>query len=117
MPSKDQIARYISRLEEQGVSRKVSAPPLYRLIWRLGVDVAPPFNQSLLGNTFFLGSFFAVLFGILMWLFHPQQPDKPTEAAILSTFIGGAIFGVCMAFYYRFKSRSVDVPKWPPEDG
>jgi len=48
----------LNDLAQRGVKKYTAAPPLYRALWRLGVDPKPPLFASFWSNTLILGVFF-----------------------------------------------------------
>jgi hypothetical protein len=110
--SKEDIQSYIEQLQKQGVKANTSAPPLFRLMWSLGVGVRPPLNQSFLMNTLFMGLYFGIFWGLFMWLFQWRKWHLSAFSAVMFAAGAGLLFGVTMATYYRWKSRRVNVPTW-----
>src|SRR5437660_5224471 len=89
-------------LAATGIRRSNYAPPLVRLLWRLGLDVPPPHFGNFWGTALFMGSFFGVGWGLIMWLFVWSLQGIPV-AFVFSTAIGaGVMFGLSMAGYYAY---------------
>ncbi len=110
--SKEDIQSYISQLEKQGVKANTAAPPLFRLMWSLGVYMRPPLNQSFLVNTLFMGIYFGILWGLFMWFIQWRKWNMNVISALAYAGGAGLLFGIAMAIYYRRKSRSLNVPMW-----
>ncbi len=68
MPHPQKVDHLIQELDHQGVSSTMSAPPLFRLQWALGLEVPPPLFLGLLQYALVLGIPFGVLWGVGMWL-------------------------------------------------
>ncbi|CAN5191324.1 hypothetical protein BH23GEM2_BH23GEM2_23140 [soil metagenome] len=54
-------------LHTKGVGRYTSAPPIFRLAWRLGYDVKPPLYQSFSAIAISGAVWFAVVWGLFAW--------------------------------------------------
>jgi hypothetical protein len=97
-------------LRAQRVGPYTSAPPIYRLAWRLGLHVRPPLYQSFTPLALGMGALFGPLWGLLMWLSEWRGQARAIPLALVSTLLAGIIFGVTMAGYYRWKARHVRLP-------
>ena len=86
-------------------------PPAVRLLWHMGVNIRPPHFSSFLFNTLFTGGFYAVNWGVLMWLITWRHNRTPAEAAIVAT-LAGLCFGLMMAAYYTYSRRKHKLPSW-----
>lgn len=86
-------------------------PPAIRLLWRMGVNARPPHFSSFLFNTLFTGGFYAVVWGLLMWLVSWHDIRTPAEAATIAA-ITGLVFGMSMAGYYAYGRRKHKLPSW-----
>ncbi|KAF1055488.1 MAG: hypothetical protein GAK43_00283 [Stenotrophomonas maltophilia] len=58
----------LRQLDAAGVPRRQSAPLLYRLLWRTGISAAPPILGSVASNALLMGLWFALAWGVLMWM-------------------------------------------------
>ena len=76
-----------------GVPRRTAMPPLYRILWSLGISVRPPLYASFPGSVIFLGLLLAFMFGLLTHLVtrHPIDTKHVIVALcfgyILATFL------------------------------
>lgn len=112
MTHKEKIEKMYEELHEKGVSKSNCAPPVYRLLWKLGVEIAPPLFSSFMRNLCFQGTFFAVLWGVLMWFTYWQQQQYPFVIAIIASVTAGFLFGLFMAVYFRYVSNKHGLPSW-----
>jgi Family of unknown function (DUF6404) len=110
--SKKDIQAYIRQLENQGIKSQTAVPPLFRLMWSLGVNMRPPLNQSFLVNTLFNGFFFGTFWGLLMWFIQWRKWHLSVISAIIYSSLAGVFFGAVIALYYLWKRRRVKVPTW-----
>lgn len=112
MTHEQKIAFAISDLTGRGVSKGVVAPPLLLLAWKLGIAMPPPLFMSFTGLALLNGPFFGALWGLLMWFASWRGEGWSASAAIVAALGAGALFGVMMAFYYRWKARKLNLPSW-----
>ena len=112
MTRDEKIAFMLKDLGEKGIKKYTAAPPLYRLLWRLGFDVAPPLFASFWLITLQMGVFFAVGWGVVMWFWVWQGQGLPPIFAIIASAGAGVCFGLAMAAYYRWRWRKLGLPRW-----
>jgi Family of unknown function (DUF6404) len=117
MTHQEKVEHLIEELDRQGVSSYTVAPPLFRLLWALGLEVPPPLFLRFLSYTVLMETTFGVLFGVLwgvcMWLWVWQGQLPGGFAVLLSALAGllaGAIFGVVMAVLIRRKAAQLELP-------
>jgi hypothetical protein len=102
----------IAELAARGISKAAIAPPLFRLAWKLGIPIPPPHFLSFGALAVVMGTFFGVLWGIFMWLVFWSDQGLGSVAALIASLAAGALFGIAMAFYYRWKARQLGLPGW-----
>jgi hypothetical protein len=112
MTHSEKIELLLKDLAERGVRQYTVAPPLYRLLWRLGIEATPPHFASFWSLALTMGAFFAIAWGIFMWLFLWQGEDMPVAVGIGVSIIAGLLFGAIMAAYYRWSARRLALPRW-----
>ncbi len=98
------------QLAAQGVTRSTFAPPAYQIAWRLGLRVRPPLYQPFSTLALGMGTGFGVLWGLMMWIFFWRADGLPALPAIGSALLGGALFGLLMAAYYRSRAARLRLP-------
>jgi len=99
-------------LASTGMWRSSYAPPLLRLLWRLGFDVPPPHFGTFWSNALSMGAFFAVAWGLLMWFLFWSHQGMPPVIAFASAGAAGVMFGFAMAGYYAYGNRKHNLPSW-----
>jgi len=114
----------VEQLHKQGVNRYTSAPPLFRMLWRLGYDVRPPLYQSFwaialgLGGLYFAFMAFFTAIAIMCVAFSPLARGPMTAAFVVhlaarplgACVASGVFFGMSMAGYFRWKAARVQLP-------
>ncbi len=96
----------------RGVKPRDVDPPLDRLLRRFGFRIRPPYYRSFAANTGFLGTFFGVIWGIVMWLFVWSGRGIAPGAAVILSASAGLLFGVLMASFIKWKKRKVGLSEW-----
>jgi hypothetical protein len=112
MTFQERLALALDLLEASGMRRSNYAPPLYRLLWRLGVPLKPaPFASFLVNFTIF-GILFGVMYGLAMWFLLWRNQGMSTVSALISAIFAGIVFGAVMAGYWVYKARRLKLPPW-----
>jgi len=101
----ERVAAMRRQLAELGIADSTAAPPLWKLLWRMGFAVPPPPFMGFGQITLLMGGFFGVFWGLLMWLITWSRQGVPTWIAVTASVLAGALFGVCMAIYFRRLAR------------
>ena len=114
---RQKVERLITELRRQGVSPYTVAPPLFRLLWALGLEVPPPFFLGFVTLTLLMGAFFGIFWGAFMWLLQWRAWHIPLELAIVASAGVGLLFGLSMAGYYRWKAARLRLPPWESYPG
>ncbi|MEO0453357.1 MAG: DUF6404 family protein [Verrucomicrobiota bacterium] len=87
MSEKEKREAFLAEVEALGEKKAEHNPPLYRLLWKFGINVAPPLYASgkevLIVDVVFAGGFWGTSMWLLTWR------DSPGSA-----LIGGLIFGL-----------------------
>jgi|SRR5215210_2188925 len=109
-PHRQKVDRLIVELGQQGVSPYASAPPLFRLLWRLGLNVPPPFFLGFLPLTLLTGTFFGVLWGVVMWFWVWQGEGLAASLAVPTSVFAGLLFGLGMAWLVRREAARLGLP-------
>ena len=96
-----------------GVGRYTAAPPVFRLLWAMGLRIPPPLFLGILPLTLITGGVFATFWGFGMWLFAWRtQRGLPIWLALAMSVLAGAMFGSAMATYYRWRSDKLPLTSW-----
>ena len=112
MRFEDKLIAALGLLASTGMWRSEYAPPLHRLLWKLGAKTPPPHFQSFAANFVRAGVWFAVVWGLLMWFAWPQSHGMSVERAFAGSIFTGTLFGLGMAAYYRCGARKHRIPLW-----
>ncbi|WP_440029964.1 DUF6404 family protein [Chromobacterium amazonense] len=101
-------------LAQTGISPSNYAPPLFRLLWRLGSNVPPPHLLPFWQATLVLGALFGPAWTALIFVFnHMLALPVPGILALLAlALLMGCLFGLSMAAYYAYGRRKHHLPTW-----
>jgi hypothetical protein len=101
----------LEQLSRTGIMKGNYAPPLFRLLWKLGFEVPPPHFRSWAANFGTLALWMALALSLLRWLW-PSLLGGPSLLGLLETVLISLFFGIAMAFYYRHGARKHNLPAW-----
>jgi hypothetical protein len=119
MTHRQKVDALIADLGKRGVGPSTVAPPFFRLLWALGLNLPPPLFMGFLSLALFTGIFFGVFLGAFMWAsmwLLQRQVWQPVELAIASVG-AGLLFGLSMAGYIRWKASRLQLPPWESYSG
>lgn len=108
---KRKLEQAFTILEGTGIWRMNYAPPLFRLLWLLKLQVPPPHFRSFAANALTLGGFFGGAWGLFMWTIVWHRFTS-VEIALFASAIAGTFFGIGMASYYQYGQRKHSLPNW-----
>jgi hypothetical protein len=110
MRFQEKLKAALGLLASTGIWRSQYAPPLYRLLWKLGAKIPPPHFLSFTANFVRAG----ILFGVLMWfiLWSQSHQGRSAYAGFAVALLGGLFFGLSMAAYYHYSARKHGIPLW-----
>jgi hypothetical protein len=114
MSHRQKVDHLIAKLGQKGVGFYTVAPPIFRLLWVLGLEVPPSFFLGsrqlalVMGTTF--GVLFGLFWGVVIWLWQWQR-EIPAGVAVQITVcaavFAGLLFGLVMARTYRGKAAQL----------
>jgi Family of unknown function (DUF6404) len=109
-PSK--LSSALALVAAAGIGRSSYAPPLYRLLWRVGLVLPPPHFASFGFNFVFFTAWFGVLWGAIMWVSVWSRQGMSSVVAAVEAGVAGVLFGLVLAAYYRYGARKHNLPLW-----
>jgi hypothetical protein len=108
----EKLTAALRLLASTGILRGNYAPPLHRLLWKLGAKIPPPHFLSFTANFVWSGIWFGVVWGLLMWFTWSRTHGISVERALTVSIFAGLFFGLSMAAYYRYGARKHRIPLW-----
>jgi hypothetical protein len=109
MTSREKINAALEDLKGRGVSKSSAAPPVYRLMWALGIHIPPPHFQSFLGLFALQGFFFGLIMTVVLFAI---LPTNEIEMLLLVGAGSGLVFGLLMATFMNIYKRKLGLPAW-----
>jgi membrane associated rhomboid family serine protease len=110
MTHAEKVAYLLRDLGQKGIGQYTVAPPAYRLLWRLGVEVRPPHFAPFWSLAAAMALGFGLPWGAIMWLTVWQRAS--VGFGVATAALVGLFFGVSMAAYYRWRARALALPRW-----
>ena len=107
------IEEYKRLMAEKGVGLATASPPLWQLLWSMGIPLPPPLYMGFLPLALFAGTFFGVLFGAFAWYMGNKgiRTMSFKEAGDVA-LITGAFFGITIAWLTRRLARKLELGSW-----
>ena len=105
----------VEDLQRRGIKRSVSAPPLFRLLWRLGAEVRPPLFLPRRHLILCFGAPWGACmttFNVLWAYWWPLRGSHAWQFALAIWPTAGLCFGLWMAGYYRRRASTLALPPW-----
>ncbi len=113
MTHREKVNHLMSDLRAKGVSEYTTAPPIFRCLWSLGIQVPPPFFIRFFPLAFFGGLAFAIPMSVFFWFFLFFLRMRRTYwDVLLACAVGGLFSGLAIAAFFRWKSRKLKLPAW-----
>lgn len=105
-------ARAIALMDSKKMWRSNYAPPLLRILWRLGILLPPlpfmPFWQV----TVLTGGLWGISWGCAMWFIYWGPSGMVAGEAIIISITGGFLFGLLMASFHWWRRKVNLLPSW-----
>lgn len=108
----DKLAAAKELLAAKGIWRQAYAPTVVTFLWRLGVPMPPPHFAAFLSIFLFAGTFFGVLWGLIMWFWRWSSAGVTPGLAFGYAAASGIVVGLVFASYYRYSARKHGIPRW-----
>lgn len=102
----------IALMEEKKMWRSNYAPPILRLMWRMGVNMPPPPFAPFWLNTLFFGVWFGPLWGVLMWFMVWKNQGYTGDEALILSLVTGLLFGFFMALFHYWRKKANRLSDW-----
>lgn len=105
-------ARAIALMDSKKMWRSNYAPPLLRILWRLGIRLPPlpfmPFWQV----TVLTGGLWGISWGCAMWFIYRGPSGMVAGGAIIISITGGFLSGLLMASFHWRRRKVNRLPPW-----
>ena len=114
MTHREKVRFMLEDLKKRGMDPWDAAPPLFRLLARVGIALDPPFFQS--WNRLFLAHLPAYLVAITgtNWLLGSGPwARSPVDDPWVGTVVASLLVAACSATRIRVKADALSLPPWP----
>ena len=107
------MEEYKRLMAEKGIGPATVSPPLWQLLWSMGVPLPPPLYMRFLPLALFAGTFFGVVFGAFAWYMGNKgvRTMSLNEAGVVA-LATGAFFGISVAWLTRRLARKHGLGTW-----
>jgi hypothetical protein len=99
----------LALLAKTGIWPSNYAPPLFHLLWRLGMNVPPPHFIRFVSVVIFMGAFFGGAMSLfVLW----STTGISGTLVLIIGVLTGLAFGLAMACYYAYGRSRHQLPHW-----
>ena len=107
------IETYKELMAAKGIAMSTAAPPLWQLMWSLGINLPPPLYMGFIPLFLFAGSFFGIVFGAGVWVVRYMDSRSMSLHEVGGVaLITGIGFGLAVASYTRRLARKHGLGTW-----
>jgi len=113
MTHKEKVDHFVEYMKSKGVGTWDSAPPIFRLLWKLRFQIPPPLFINYKTWRLYYGISFGLGYEILSLfpLFGTPRQFSIYSFIIEGVIVGG-LFGYFMAMWYKHHNKKYDLPEW-----
>ena len=115
MSHQEKVAHWIADLRMRGIEENTAIPPIWRLAWKLGLELPPPHFMAFIPLALVIGIPFGFLWGLVMWLVLWSNLGLGFSASAGAA--AGTLFGLPMAAYFRFQAGKHHLGSWESYPG
>ena len=116
MTHREKVAHLMNDLGHRGIHPLTIAPPMYRALWHLGIEVKPPHFGPFSRIAVVTGFIFAIFMIPVNWAVHLLLGRTQPLEYILIELAGVAFIALIVGTYaassYRRQARALGLPPW-----
>jgi Family of unknown function (DUF6404) len=114
----EKVKHFVAEAKEARIRKSDAAPPLWRLLWRAGIELPPPLFMRFWSLFLLLGGYWGTLM-FLFWLITVRVWFKiiPIADLVSASLVGGIFFGLTAAVYYRHVAKRLHLSAWTDYGG
>ena len=110
---REKVDHLLSELTAKGIGQYTIAPPMFRMFWKLGIEIPPPFFIPFLPLALLFGLPFGAAMAIFFWLSDLWLSRGWSEEVFFVILIGsGAAFGLTLSAYCRLQASRLRLNRW-----
>ena len=107
----EKVDHFVAEAREARISKNHAAPPLFRLLWRAGIELPPPQFMRFWSLFLLLGGYLGTASFLFWSTFRLWLRISIADIAWVS-LLGGILFGLIGAVYYRRVAKRLHLPAW-----
>lgn len=113
MTHASKVEAYRRLTAKKGIGASTAVPPLWEVLWSLGIPLPPPLCIGFLPMAILSGTFFGIIFGAFAWLMGNRgSRTMPLDEAGVVALVTGAAFGLTVAWFARRLARKHGLGSW-----
>lgn len=113
MTTQQKIQLYMEDMARLGINHHFSYPFLFWLLGKFGFFMRPPFFKSFWQNMFIWGMPFALVWGVLVYIWENWQGRViHFSVIVLFSVMSGSVYGLVMAIRYSNQAKKLSLPNW-----
>jgi hypothetical protein len=109
---REKVDRLLSELTAKGISQYTIAPPMFRMFWKLGIEIPPPFFIPFLPLALLFGLPFGATMAIFFWLSSLWLSLVWSEDFFFVILIGSGAAGLTLSAYCRLQASRLRLNRW-----
>lgn len=106
-----QVHAFREELRDRGYGAWRAGLFLHLMLWKVGIEVRPPFYMSRSSVVVLFGGYFAVAWGLLMWLFYWRHENTSLLVVIGISVFAGLLFGWMTSLWFGSRVRKLGLPE------
>ena len=109
----EKVKYFRNQLKELGIREFYAIPFYYKLFWKMGLHLPPPYFNNFLINAVIHGIIFGIFWSFLFWLIpYVVGEVRSLDSVLLDFLIGFILFGPTHAYDWHRKSKKWNFGKW-----
>jgi hypothetical protein len=102
----------IAELKSKNIWKIDYQPPLYTLLWTLGLKIRPPHYQRHILRFLVASLFYGFLVGLFDWIFFHDMSIPLSVDILQFTIFSGTAFGFFTTLFYYISVKRKRLTKW-----
>ena len=112
MNHQEKVDRFVEDLTSRGAWKSNIAPPLWQLLWRLGVKTPPPLFLSFPKTLLIMGPVVGLLWGVIMWHLQYRDAGRTVLYAAILSAVFALVFSVVYAGIMGWMRKKYGLTTW-----
>ncbi len=113
MKFEEKVQCFRNQLKQLGIRELYAIPFYYKLFWKIGIQIPPPYFNSFLLNTMIHGIIISLFWSFWFWLLPFSFGDETSYESMLTSFtVFFLLFGPTHAFEWHRKKKKWGFGRW-----